>query len=246
MRVIYASFLRLHPRWFRARFEEEMLYGFDRTTRVPEKVWLMWDVVFSLLRQWILRPDHPIPAPVSAIPLPDGIPRFATIGDPRPRVGALFAGGVASIALFAAIALAALQEVAHVRLGWRPEGFPHSFTSMGRWPATGLEGTPAMRRFSQWMYVYNNSDIEAMRDFASGHLAEQANDPGAVERTVQQWVEHYRRLGKLRPQVHIETLELYRIVVNAETSGGKWERITAEVTDEPPHAITNLHFKLLE
>ncbi|HEX4137557.1 MAG TPA: hypothetical protein VHY84_23310 [Bryobacteraceae bacterium] len=54
-RTLYASLLRLHPQAFRRQFAPEMLWIFDEA-HVSEGAWiLLFDLLASLCRQWLLR-----------------------------------------------------------------------------------------------------------------------------------------------------------------------------------------------
>jgi hypothetical protein len=54
--ALYSTLVRLHPRAFRQRFGEEMLSIFDATPDSNRSA-LAGDAMFSLLRQWLLRPE---------------------------------------------------------------------------------------------------------------------------------------------------------------------------------------------
>lgn len=55
MRSIYLSILWLHPRSFRERFAEEMLWIFDETQTADGKIFLLGDGFKSVARQWVVR-----------------------------------------------------------------------------------------------------------------------------------------------------------------------------------------------
>ena len=55
MRTLYLSLLWLHPRSFRERFAEEMLWIFDETHAADGKAFLLRDGLNSVARQWVLR-----------------------------------------------------------------------------------------------------------------------------------------------------------------------------------------------
>jgi hypothetical protein len=55
MRSLYLSFLWLHPRSFRERFAEEMLWIFDETQTTDGKAFLLCDGLNSMARQWVVR-----------------------------------------------------------------------------------------------------------------------------------------------------------------------------------------------
>jgi hypothetical protein len=55
MRSLYLSLLQLHPRAFRERFAEEMLWIFDETQSRDGKAFLLRDGLNSVARQWVVR-----------------------------------------------------------------------------------------------------------------------------------------------------------------------------------------------
>lgn len=54
-RRFYASLLRLHPPAFRRRFANEMLWVFDEALVSEGAVVLLFDLLISIMRQWLLR-----------------------------------------------------------------------------------------------------------------------------------------------------------------------------------------------
>ena len=60
-RVSYRLILRIHPRPFRERFADEMLWIFDEESRRGAASRLLWDGVLSLLRQHAKSDDNPEP-----------------------------------------------------------------------------------------------------------------------------------------------------------------------------------------
>jgi hypothetical protein len=55
MRSLYSSLLWLHPRSFRERFAEEMLWIFDETQSTGGKAFLFSDALNSVARRWVVR-----------------------------------------------------------------------------------------------------------------------------------------------------------------------------------------------
>jgi Ca2+-binding EF-hand superfamily protein len=110
IRSLYASFyatlVRLHPRAFRQRFGEEMLSIFDQTSRDRRaggsRAALVGDAVFSLLRQWFLRPG--LRAPENAAPeCAAEVPMFLVLeDDPRLSPDRWMGGMALSLLSFAA------------------------------------------------------------------------------------------------------------------------------------------------
>lgn len=122
VRFLYACLLRLHPRWFRERYAEEMLWIFDEESRRRSAGPLLADAAASLMRQWAFRSDfqpEPSAAPAAGRTL-DGIPVFYTSDPELPRTSALINGVVASVAVFAIISFA----ISH-------GGRPHPFAETG-------------------------------------------------------------------------------------------------------------------
>jgi hypothetical protein len=54
-RALYASLLRLHPPAFRRRFGHEMLWIFDEALVSEGALILLFDLLISVMRQWLLR-----------------------------------------------------------------------------------------------------------------------------------------------------------------------------------------------
>jgi hypothetical protein len=54
-RALYASLLRLHPPAFRRRFGTEMLWVFDEARLSEGALVLLFDLLTSVTRQWLLR-----------------------------------------------------------------------------------------------------------------------------------------------------------------------------------------------
>jgi hypothetical protein len=102
LRRLYRCTLRLHPPGFRERFGDEMLSIFDQQTGTPEELRLLLDSIFSLFRQWILRPNLGIALAAASLPQPafDGIPSFVVLDTFRPRKSAVIHGTLLSLILF--------------------------------------------------------------------------------------------------------------------------------------------------
>jgi hypothetical protein len=116
LRRLYRCVVRLHPSSFRRRFGEEMLYIFDQQKGTLSAVGVMLDCVFSLLRQWTLRPHIGIDLPATSLlsPVADHIPSFQTFDPFRPRASAIINGAVLSLVLFCMSVFAIRYSWIHV------------------------------------------------------------------------------------------------------------------------------------
>ncbi len=54
-RTLYRWLIGLHPRAFRLRFEQELLWIFDESSDASGAAPLVYDAAISLLRQWLIR-----------------------------------------------------------------------------------------------------------------------------------------------------------------------------------------------
>src|SRR5258708_40270077 len=97
IRLLYVWLLRIHPRHFRERFAEEMLWIFDQAAGPRSVIRLFADGVVSLGRQSMLRDDfRKAEAPVQAY---DGVPMFYTSDDFFPGTSTLIQRAFLSAAL---------------------------------------------------------------------------------------------------------------------------------------------------
>ena len=145
LRSLYRCAVRLHPPAFRSHFADEMLSIFDRAHGTAAGLKLIVDALFSLARQWALRPEfwHEIPSATSPETASDGIPSFYTISPFRPR-GAAFVNGLAvSLAVFCLTCFAIRYSwihVLHVRIPEvqfeRPSWIPPRAVTSGQSPST--------------------------------------------------------------------------------------------------------------
>ena len=121
LRRIYRCVLRLHPPGFRRRFGDEILSIFDQAKGRLSGFQLLMDSIFSLIRQWTLRPAFwhtKVAAPAQQAAL-DGIPSFCTLRPFRPRPAAVVPGLLLSIAVFSLTCVAIKYSwirVLHVRI----------------------------------------------------------------------------------------------------------------------------------
>ena len=116
LRSLYRCALLLHPPAFRRRFADEMLSIFDQAHGTASALKLLLDALFSLSRQWTLRPEFwqglsPAASPQAAS---DGIPSFYTISPFRPRSSAVMNGLVLSLAIFCMTCFAIRYSWIHV------------------------------------------------------------------------------------------------------------------------------------
>lgn len=102
LRHLYLILLRLHPVGFRQRFGDEMLSIFEQEQDNFAASHLLLDGLFSLTRQWALRPEFWREVPIShaETPAPEGVPLFVSLDPFHPRYAAVIYGTLLSIALF--------------------------------------------------------------------------------------------------------------------------------------------------
>jgi len=143
LRRLYRCAVRLHPSSFHRRFGDEMLYIFDQQKGGLAALGLMLDCVFSLIRQWTLRPHIDIQLPAAPLlgPTADHIPSFGTLDTFRPRASAIINGTVLSLILFCMTVFAIRYSWIHVlNLRIRDVEFVLGQTSL---PATRASGSGA-------------------------------------------------------------------------------------------------------
>jgi hypothetical protein len=97
-RRLYRLLLRLHPRRFRERYADEMLWIFDESGGGGR---LLGDAAASLVRQWAFR-DGPEEASARTA---SGAPAFFTFDNSGPRPAALGHGVLLSVAAFLLLAM---------------------------------------------------------------------------------------------------------------------------------------------
>lgn len=108
IRFLYVCLLRLHPRLFRQRFGEEMLWIFDQMAATRRKWPLLADALLSLVRQRALRSgtrEEPVTLKLAQA-ASDCVPLFYTFENFKPRTGALINGAILSVAVFGAVCFA--------------------------------------------------------------------------------------------------------------------------------------------
>lgn len=57
-RSLYRFLLRLHPKCFRKKYEDQMMWIFDESVTSRGAVSLLFDAAVSLIRQWVLRSGY--------------------------------------------------------------------------------------------------------------------------------------------------------------------------------------------
>jgi hypothetical protein len=125
LRFLYICLLRLHPRRFRQRFGDEMLWIFDQGHR-RRTVPLFADAFLSLWRQWALRSDfwqEPVQQPAS-----DGVPVFYIGGNDTPRSSALIHGAALSMLVFGAVCYILNHSNSHRPFVFMIGSHNHSFS----------------------------------------------------------------------------------------------------------------------
>jgi Ca2+-binding EF-hand superfamily protein len=108
LRAIYVAVLRLHPRFFREKFADEMLWIFDQCAGTERATALIRDAVRSLVTQWIFRSEPGDEARLAdaAGSGTDRVPSFYTSESEIPPPGALVNGLIGSTIVFGLAAYA--------------------------------------------------------------------------------------------------------------------------------------------
>lgn len=104
LRWLYIQLLRAHPAEFRHRFGDEMLEAFDSSRGFNRHLRLQLDVLVSLWRQWVLRPEYrqPLRPAAASGPVHDLV-TFQQIEPYKPRGIALAEGGLMALLLLLGI-----------------------------------------------------------------------------------------------------------------------------------------------
>lgn len=243
MRVLYHYLLWLHPRQFRERFEQEMLCGFDDTAHRASGLWLICDAALSLLRQWVLRPQHWTAGTDTPSSLSEGGPLSAMVEDARPNPAALLCGGVLSLVLF--VGIVGVSQLGGVSIS--PSGLFGAGFRQGESKDTTSNPlpTPAAQRLAEWIDAYNTADIAIIRAFASAHIAKHRDGLDAAERDIQKWRDESGRFGPFGMRILVEHSEPHQIVATAQLNKGERRRIVLEVESNEPHRITNVSIENL-
>ena len=116
LRRLYRYAVHLHPSSFRQRFGDEMLYIFDQQGGMRDALGVTLDCVFSLLRQWTLRPHISTELAASPLgsPAPDHIPSFESFDTVLPRTSAIIHGALLSLIVFYMTVIAIPYSWIHV------------------------------------------------------------------------------------------------------------------------------------
>jgi len=130
IRWIYAGILRMHPRYFRQRFAEEMQCIFDEAAAHGRSIPLVADAFLSLWRQWMLRPKFCHPTEPARRQASDGVPVFYVGASDTPRPSALIHGGVLSLAIFSAVCYILSHSNSHGRFFLLMGSHSHSFSHL--------------------------------------------------------------------------------------------------------------------
>jgi hypothetical protein len=120
---IYTWLLRLYPSQFREAYGEEALQLFRDRLRDEKgffprlRLWLdlLADLAISVPHQYLQ--FEPALGGSSALQRLYGTPSFFVLGDESPRPGALFGGGVASLAALCAFSILLVHPGTHARIG---------------------------------------------------------------------------------------------------------------------------------
>lgn len=94
LRRLYTLLVRLHPRGFRDRFGDDMLWIFDRSANTGNRAWLLADATSSALRQHLLRSGAESSVDTTVRHSSDGVPLFLAVDTSRPRSWILLHGGL--------------------------------------------------------------------------------------------------------------------------------------------------------
>jgi hypothetical protein len=182
LRSVYRLALRLHPSHFRRRFADEMLAIFDENRSTVSDLKSLLDAAFSLLRQWILRPQSWSPRQTSTLsrPIPDGVPSFYTVSAFRPSGTAVVNGILLTTFVFCVTCFAIKYSwirVLHVQIA--PAQFDSTEPSVGSYPRNTngpSSGPPSLQS--------SNSAPAPFTPQASGFAASSANSARQTKSSV--------------------------------------------------------------
>jgi hypothetical protein len=234
MRSLYRYLLRCHPQPFRDRFEEEMLLIYGDATSGRRKIWLLFDVLLSLFRQWALRPHRRPDAAGRATIAPAGVPAFAMIENVRPRPAALFLGSLVSLFMFSAVLTTSYISTGASSLPFGIVGIRWSFG----WDLADSQSleTPARQRLNQWLDAYNTGDIRAMQRFASQYVENFPRHPGTNDPNVNAWTNLFQRYGPLKLHTTHQT-QNDRIIGVARANNGDWWWIRLHISTAESYPV---------
>jgi hypothetical protein len=110
LRACYSLLLRLHPAPFRQSYEKEMRAIFDDLAVRESVLGLFTDIVVSLFRQWVLRPEFRRTQRIEPTPVPfGGAPLLASLDSYTLRPHAMLMGCLLSLVFFSAVVTASIR-----------------------------------------------------------------------------------------------------------------------------------------
>ncbi len=237
LRSVYRLALRLHPPHFRQRFADEMLAIFDENRSTVSGLKSLMDAAFSLLRQWIFRPQSWSPRQTSTLsrPIPDGVPSFYTVSAFRPSGAAVVNGILLTTFIFCVTCFAIKYSwirVLHVQIA------PAQFNSTE--PPAGSSISNANRPGSSPPNLLSSSSAPApLTPHASGFAETSATsarktEPSVTDKSLQSMKSNAEWANSAADRVHDSaTLAKGQYAVPPVPSPQERQRVLAAV-------ITNL------
>ena len=118
LRAFYVILLRLHPKFFRHQFADEMLWIFDQSATTRREFSLFADALRSLATQWMFRSDSEQEPKLAGIAAPgaDRVPVFYVSGSELPPPGALLNGLILAVGVFSLAGFALAHSGGHGRV----------------------------------------------------------------------------------------------------------------------------------
>jgi len=184
LRRLYRCSVRLHPSSFRRRFGDEMLSIFDQEQRRLAALGLMLDCVFSLLKQWTLRPhvDKGLPAAASRTPTVDHIPSFQSFDSFQPHTSAIIHGALLTVILFYMTAFGIRYSWIHVLNIHIPE--------IGENPSETLSGNSKnSSEHAEVDVIPTDAEASQSKSIASNSSRSSAVPVGSLGATI--WLDQY-------------------------------------------------------
>jgi hypothetical protein len=238
MRRLYLFLLRLHPRTFRLRFEEDLALTLDDMSKRKKGYRILWDVATSLARQWILRPHHWLKEPVSPARNEE---MFRFVVERRPHPMSLLLGCVVSVALFFGIAASATG----LHIAGLPNGFASSLAKSfeGLWPRTDFfpNQSPAEKRLAEWVEAYNTGQRSVMESFFATGMDDHSLKLESSVELLQEWSRTYETFGPYRlRQTEQSGPGPHHALAMAQVNDGTWWEILVDVSTEKPNRIVKV------